>query len=213
MDRSSPTPRPRPDRRRAWRPRAWCAASRSSWPSCRAARPQRAPAGAGVTAASAQPTGGARRPAGAPLGTHRGRRDPAVGGLAARRARLVARAGHARVRGGARVGHPQVPVRLVRAATPEAALVRVHWQRSVSWRGGGVTRRTVNARGETTGADCWIVLAPQGAPWRRRRRAARRCPARARARARTRARRRPAGRDARRRAHRAAHAQRDAARP
>ena len=57
---------------------------------------------------------------------------------------------------------PQVPVRFVRAATPEAALVRVHWQRSVSWRGGGVTRRTVNARGETTGADCWIVLAPQG---------------------------------------------------
>jgi hypothetical protein len=58
---------------------------------------------------------------------------------------------------------PQVPVRLVRAATPEAALVRVHWQRSVSWRGGGVTRRTVDARGETSGADCWIVLAPQGA--------------------------------------------------
>ena len=61
---------------------------------------------------------------------------------------------------------PGVPVRFVRAVSPEAALVRVHWRRSVPWPGGGATRRTVNARGETTGADCWIVLAPDrsGAP-------------------------------------------------
>jgi hypothetical protein len=58
---------------------------------------------------------------------------------------------------------PGVPVRFARAGSPEAALVRVHWQRSVWWRGGGVTRRTVNARDETTGADCWIVLVPRGA--------------------------------------------------
>ena len=58
---------------------------------------------------------------------------------------------------------PGVPVRFARAASPEAALVRVHWQRSVWWRGGGVTQRAVNARGETIGADCSIVLAPRGA--------------------------------------------------
>ena len=58
---------------------------------------------------------------------------------------------------------PGVPVRFARAAGPEAALVRVHWQHSVWWRGGGVTQRAVSARGETIGADCWIVLVPRGA--------------------------------------------------
>jgi Matrixin len=53
---------------------------------------------------------------------------------------------------------PGVHVRFERAPLAEVALVRVHWRRSVPCQGGGVTRRAVNARGETEGADAWIVV-------------------------------------------------------
>jgi hypothetical protein len=55
---------------------------------------------------------------------------------------------------------PGVHVRFERAATPEAALVFVHWRRNATWHVGGVTRSILNARGETEGADLWIVLDP-----------------------------------------------------
>jgi hypothetical protein len=55
---------------------------------------------------------------------------------------------------------PGVPVRFERATGPDAALVRLHWQHEVPWKGGGVTERAVNARGRTSAADCWVVLAP-----------------------------------------------------
>ena len=57
---------------------------------------------------------------------------------------------------------PGVPVRFERASGPDAALVRVHWRQRVPWHGGGGTRRVLNDWGETAGADCWIVLAPNG---------------------------------------------------
>lgn len=53
---------------------------------------------------------------------------------------------------------PGVPVRFVRASGAGAARVRVHWRWAAPWGVGGVTRLETNSAGETTLADCWIVL-------------------------------------------------------